>query len=664
MKKRLLALILTVCFVFALPLSCSALTLGDLYEQNNERLYEFLDHFEQRSFDIIKKKFDHAFDTIEDWSDWIDDYGDGFHKIDEGQFDNLSPFSPGSSSGSANFVPSPTESLVFYSNSEKTASQDDLMYIYSCILGVYDCSSNFACYGDYFSTLESPYNFVVLPSYTSDCKLSIIYGNYLFLYGPYSGSVFRFRFAPVESGDFEIDGVHFRQKWRVDRNINRSCSLASGDDLHLDTIPSSSRYFFGTIPMYLDNDCYDPIDLPKNSWAHDFVLHSDGGRWATTDDKYILDLFVYYTGDDPDSVPGNYVSSGGLVYVDESTNSRYLPFSDYIFFDSPGKGKITTMSSPGSVFHMHLDDIKDTLARKQVGFGNWYAFVQVSDLDSKTVYYAQQQLNFDDVDSGMFSGSADYPDWDDYKPTFDDDDTVPPTIVNNYNDYTTLQSPPSSFDFDAYAQWMYTNIGILNDNIGVLNDNIIKFFDAFEDFIDDFYSFFTRKFNMIADHIDDSVDALARYIKDINVTSTYNGNVVVDNMKGELESMFVPDHEDVNVILDVFCPWFGQISDVFDVFADPTPENLATVAGSSGGSSVSDLDSAVFSFPLPAPGDSGSLISWSSYSLDLSTFYNDDLYTALVYIFDAAGFFTCIRLGFSIFGLSILHLDSVAKEDD
>lgn len=649
MKKRVFSLFLAVCLVFTLPLSCSALTVGEYFEDSLERKLEFLEFWEEKNFETAERIWETVYDGLP-WNEGFSAYWD--------LFKNNNPFSEADSYGdtsssfsSANFVPSPTESLVFYSNNINTATQDDLMYIYSCILGVYDCSSNFACYGDY-SSLESPYHFVVLPSYTSACKLSIIYGNYLYLYGPYSGSVFRFRFSPVESGDFDIDGVHYRQKWRVDRNINRSCSLASGDDLHLDTIPSSTHYYFGTIPMYFDNYCYDPVDLPKNSWAHDFVLHADGGRWATTNDKYILDLFVYYTGDDPDSVAGHYSSSGGLIYIDDSSNTRYMPFTDYIFFDSPGAGKIPTMSYPGSVFHMHLDDIKDYLTRKQIGFGNWYAFVRVCDENTNCVYYAQQQLNFDDVDSGMFSGLTDYPDWEDYKPDYDDDDSVPPTIVNNYNDYTQFQNPPSSFDFDTYAQWIYTNVGIINDNIGTLNDNLITFFDSFEDFISDFYDFFTRKFAMIADHIDDSVDALARYIKDLNVVATFNGNVIVDNFKTELENLFVPDKENLSDILNVIAPWFNQVTNAFEALISPTPSNVRALAASAH-DDPPDLDSCVLTLSLPTYDGSDSLLTWVSYDVDLAEYKNDSIYEMLVYILDAAGFFTCVRVGFQILGISI-----------
>lgn len=646
MKKRFIALLLTACFILSFPLSCSALTVDGLFERDTSNLFELFVNMEEHIISVLKDYYDKSIS--------IQEYFGIIKSLDPEQFENDSLFPSGSSSsGSANFVPSPTESLVFYSNNINTATQDDLMYIYSCILGVYACSPYFACYGDY-SRLESPYQFVCLPSYSSDCKLTILYGNYLYLYGPYSGAVYRFRFSPIESGDFEIGGIHYRQKWRVERNINRTCDISSGQNVLLDTIPSSSRYFFGTIPLYYDSShFYEPVELPENSWGHDFVLHADGGRWATTNDKYILDLFVYYTGDDPDSVPGNYTASGGLVYSDDSANARYLPFDEYIFFDSPGAGKVPKMTNPGSVFHMHLDDIKDTLARKRVGFGNWYAFVCVLDAEGKTAYYAQQQLNFADVDSGMFSGTTEFPDWDDYKPDYDDDNTTTPTIINNYNDYTQFQTPPSDFDFDTYAEWIYTNVGIINDNIGILNDNIISFFESFEDFISDFYPFFTRKFAMIADHIDDSVDALARYIKDINVVSTYNGNVVVDNMKNELENLFVPDKEYLTDILNVIAPWFGQVTDSFNALISPTPSNVRAAALSVSGSAPADLDSCVFTISLPTYDGSDSLMSWKSFDIDLADYKNDSVYEIVVYLLDAGGFFACIRIGFQILGISI-----------
>ena len=82
--------------------------------------------------------------------------------------------------------------------------------------------------------------------------------------------------------------------------------------------------------------------------------------------------------------------------------------------------------------------------------------------------------------------------------------------------------------------------------------------------------------------------------------------------------------------------------------------------------SAPELDDCVFSFSLPdVISENGSFsLGWKSYNVDLDDYKDNDLYTVLVYVLDAAGFFTCVRIAFSIFGLSIGESTIVEPEPE
>lgn len=649
--RRLCACFLAFILALVYPLSCSALGFSDYLEDSYSNLIDYLTALEEQATETIKITYDYTFgdNSFIPWSDWID----GFHKIDNSDWGvptdpslGIGSSSGSGSSGGCNLIHVPYGGSDYYF-CEHSPDLNCAITL-STILYPNSAGKIIVALPDFPTYIII--NFSKSPESDNSHVFSqtSYYGTLdLFLNGSYNGDV-SFTVVDVcsyKDRGFTQDPFPQYRNYYTHRIDDWTSSIGYADFYKL------IRNFSGSSDRFLAYTDFPIYDRSTNALVNEgqptldfdsaYMIHP-ASKWSGSTDKYIVDAKLWYTGDPSSFDPDDYTASAGLVYTDSSSGSNFLP-SDYVFFDRLGSGKVDSLDAPACVFHFHLDQIKDWIIKKRLSPGNFYIFIGCFNKNNDAVYYKQYQLDLSMVDDSLFSGVTNYPDWDDYKPDTEDESVTPTITINNYNDYDTFDTPPSTFDFAAYAEWMYTNLSVLNDNIGTLNDNLVSFFDAFQDFIDDFYPFFTKKFNYLVDSIDDNCEALAKYIKDINVTSTFNGNVIVANLSDELKKLFLPDKTSISLFFHLACPWYNQIMGIFSYCQMHCAYEQSTIT---------------FSLPYyyyggAAPSDR---LLTHDYTFDFSFLQNQDLYNTFVAILHAATVLTCFRVGMSILGIS-MHRD-------
>ena len=680
MKKRFISFLLAFCILVSYPLQCSALGLSDYFE-SYDNLIDYLTYLEETALETVKITYDYTFgdNSFIPWSDWID----GFHKIDNSDWGvptdpslGIGSSSGSGSSGGCNLIYIPYDYDYYFCE-----HSPDLSCALTLSSMLYPNSSGkiivaLPDFSDYiiinFSKSPDSDNCHVLSSTSYYGVLD------LFLNGSYNGDV---SFTVVDCCSYKDRGFTknpFPQysnyfTHRIKADWTTSIGYADFYKLIRNFSGSSDRYLAYTdFPIY-DRYTNDLVNEGQPSLDFDsaYMIHP-ASKWSGSTDKYIVDAKLWFTGDPSSFDPDDYTASAGLVYTDSSSGSNYLP-SDYVFFDRLGSGKVDSMDAPACVFHFHLDQIKDWIIKKRLSPGNFYIFIGCFNKNNDAVYYKQYQLDLSMVDDSMFSGLTDFPDWDDYSPDDVDNSQTPTITINNYNDYETFETAPSTFDFAAYAEWMYTNLSIMNDNIGTLNDNLVLFFHAFEDFTSDFYTYFNSKFSHLFSLMGDLSDSFADYLKDTCKTIVFNLNVIADNMISSFKNLFQPDDTDISFILMHFLPWYNDLTVAFGQLLGNSSSSNGPQLSPANGAQLNSSDPVQegFSIYLPVGFDDnlfnqtmGECVIWKEKYFPIETFYNEDVYNMLTYIIYAAGFFTCVRLGFSIFGIGFGSAISSQIDDD
>jgi hypothetical protein len=338
-------------------------------------------------------------------------------------------------------------------------------------------------------------------------------------------------------------------------------------------------------------------------------------------DSHLLDITLHSNRDVLCDIDGLLAVTAGIIYDDGIGRMYAGSYFDYglmlDYFDEWH-------------FSYNLDDFADYAYRKRCDLDGYYGFVAVMNQSGDCIYAAERPL-FIDSPGGIFDDVEDPPPWDDYKPD-PSPAPDPPDITFNFTSNTNYQSISnitidSNTTFNDYFSWVQNTYTAINNNINLATTNIINYGNAVGDYINNgfnqYFEYIVDSFNSVGVDLINFIDAVASYIGDVISTLNLNTQIIIDNFRKFMLTLFVPDEDVVDFILSDCIGWYNQIQSLL---------------------SSKNYESSSFTINFP-------MFDYT-FTLHDSTIVSSVKTVARLIIL-ACTALTCIRIGFQTFGINV-----------